>query len=91
MRRPADPEKVAKQIGRRIAELRRANGLTQGQVAERLGVTTPWVSRVERLGENLMVHTVVRIANAIGVEPKELWDKPGPGVPAVRRGRPPKR
>ena len=90
MRRPAAPERITRQIGRRIAELRRAQGLTQAELASKLDVTTPWVSRVERRGENLMVATLVKIANAIGVEPRELWEKPGPGAPPVRRGRPPR-
>lgn len=90
MGRPADPKQVAKQIGRRTAELRRAQGLTQAELAKKLGVTTPWVSKVERGGRNLMVFTVVKIANAIGVEPHALWEKPGPGVPPVKRGRPPR-
>lgn len=72
----------------RIAELQRAHGLTQGELASKLDVTIPWASRVERRDENLMVATLVKIANAIGVEPREPWEKPGPGAPPVRRGRP---
>jgi transcriptional regulator with XRE-family HTH domain len=35
-------------VGARLKELRRRRGLTQRQVAERLGMTQPEVSRLER-------------------------------------------
>lgn len=83
-----DPAKVIVAIGRRIAELRSQSGLTQRQLAKKLRVSIPWISRVEAIGENLTVETIVRIARAIGVGPAELWTPPGPGAPKVARGRP---
>jgi transcriptional regulator with XRE-family HTH domain len=82
------PEKVIVAIGRRIAELRNEHGLTQRELAKKLKVSIPWVSRVEAVGENLTIETMVRIAHAIGVLPKELWEAPGPRTPKVQRGRP---
>lgn len=76
-----------RQIGRRIAELRRANGQTQDDLAKKLRVSISWISRVERAGANLTVFSVVRIARAVGVEPKDLWE-PATNAPKVRRGRP---
>ncbi len=83
-----DPAKVIVAIGRRIAELRSQSGLTQRQLAKKLRVSIPWISRVEAVGENLTVETIVRIARAIGVASSELWAPPGPETPKVRRGRP---
>lgn len=83
-----DPEEVARRIGRKIAQLRRAGGLTQEGLAERLNVSIERVSRIEREG-NLTVHTMVTVANALGVDPAELWKEPDVEPPRERgRGRP---
>ncbi|MEW5854666.1 MAG: helix-turn-helix transcriptional regulator [Myxococcota bacterium] len=37
-----------KELGKRLADLRKRAGLSQAQVAERLGVTNETISRVER-------------------------------------------
>jgi transcriptional regulator with XRE-family HTH domain len=56
---------MAQVIGRRLAELRRARGLTQAQVAERMGVTKGRVSQIER--GHLSGHDVLaRYAAALG-------------------------
>jgi transcriptional regulator with XRE-family HTH domain len=85
---PQDPEEVARRIGQRIAELRRGAGLTQAKLAERLGVSVERVSRIEREG-NLTVHTIVLVANALGVPAVTLWAEPAPAAPkGTRQGRP---
>jgi transcriptional regulator with XRE-family HTH domain len=43
-----DTEDLAKRIGRAIAQARQQRGLTQEQVAERLGVEQETISRFER-------------------------------------------
>jgi transcriptional regulator with XRE-family HTH domain len=82
-----DPEEMARKIGRRIAQLRRASGLTQEELAERLRVSIERVSRIEREG-NLTVHTIVTVANALGVDAVDLWKEPDPEPVIVGRGRP---
>ncbi|MFT3773456.1 MAG: helix-turn-helix transcriptional regulator [Minicystis sp.] len=81
------PEDVAQRIGRKIVQLRRAAGLSQAALAERLGISVQRVSTIEREG-NLTVYTIVAIANALGVEPIELWKEP---EPEPVRARPPGR
>lgn len=73
MSEPEDPEEVIRQIGRKIAEFRKARGLTQRRLAEELGVAVTWISHLETKGSNLEVKTVVKIANALGVAARELW------------------
>jgi DNA-binding XRE family transcriptional regulator len=51
--------------GRRLAERRKALGLTQADVAERMGVTKSRVSQIER-GEVSTIETVARYVQAIG-------------------------
>jgi DNA-binding XRE family transcriptional regulator len=51
--------------GHRLAERRKALGLTQAEVAERMGVTKSRVSQVER-GEVSTIEAVARYVQAIG-------------------------
>ena len=54
------------EIGRRIRETRQDRGLTQSELARRLGFTTSWVSQVERGGIGLEVPDLERVAGALG-------------------------
>ena len=51
--------------GHRLAERRKAMGLTQAQAAERMGVTKSRVSQIER-GEVSTIDAVARYVQAIG-------------------------
>jgi UDP-N-acetylglucosamine 1-carboxyvinyltransferase len=52
-------------IGRRIAALRKAKGLTQAQLAERLAIAQKNVHRLESGTQNLTLRTIAKIADAI--------------------------
>ncbi|WP_037917046.1 helix-turn-helix domain-containing protein [Actinacidiphila yeochonensis] len=56
---------LAEVIGRRLAELRRARGLTQQQVADRMGVSKGRVSQIER-GHASSQDVLARYAVALG-------------------------
>lgn len=58
-------ELLAEVVGHRLAELRRARGLTQQQVAERMGVTKGRVSQIEQ-GKVSGQEVVARYAEALG-------------------------
>lgn len=49
-----------------IRETRKAQGLTQAQLARRLGITQPAVARMEAAGDNISVQTLRRVLNAMG-------------------------
>lgn len=55
-----------------IRELRKERGLTLAQLAEKVGVSAPHMSEVERGKKNLNNHLLVRISTALGVEPVGL-------------------
>lgn len=60
-------------MAHRIRELRKANGLTLLQVAERLGVTESTVQRYESGNiKNLKYETMVELAELFGVAPSYL-------------------
>ena len=61
-------------IKHRITEVRRERGVTQGQLAERLGATQSMIGKLER-GERIMTFNwISRIAEALNVEPADLLD-----------------
>jgi transcriptional regulator with XRE-family HTH domain len=59
-------------LGRRIARLRRDRGLTQVELAERLGITQPAVSDYENDDTRLPADAVIQIAHILGVSADEL-------------------
>jgi DNA-binding XRE family transcriptional regulator len=58
-------ELLAEVIGHRLAEIRRTRGLTQQQVADRMGVTKGRVSQIER-GKISGQDVLARYATALG-------------------------
>lgn len=56
----------------RLTELRNAAGLSIDEVAEKTGLSTSYVSRLERGERNLSVKTMAAFAQALGVTPAEL-------------------
>lgn len=58
-------EMLVEVVGHRLAEIRRARGLTQLQVADRMGVTKGRVSQIER-GKVSGQDVLARYATALG-------------------------
>jgi transcriptional regulator with XRE-family HTH domain len=88
VRRRRDPAVVVRDVGRRIAELRTEQGLTQAAFAEALGITTGHLQRIELGKLNLTIHSLVRLADQLHVGIGELFEPPKSQT--VRRGRPPR-
>jgi transcriptional regulator with XRE-family HTH domain len=59
-----DPE-ISRELGRRLARVRKSAGLTQGDAAERAGLDRTTISRAER-GDNPNLLTVVRLLRVYG-------------------------
>lgn len=83
-----DPDELVRDVGRRIAEIRRGRGLTQEQAAELLGLSLKGYQFIERGIQNLTIKTLARIAAALDVRTAELFA--APASREVRRGRPKK-
>jgi transcriptional regulator with XRE-family HTH domain len=68
------PKKVrpASEFGERLIALRKTRGLTQVQLAERIGSTQRAVSRYETIADRAPVPVLARLAQALGVSTDEL-------------------
>ena len=56
----------------RIRELRKVRDWTIAELADRVGISQPHMSEVERGVKNLNNHLLLRIAKALKVQPHEL-------------------
>jgi transcriptional regulator with XRE-family HTH domain len=65
MPRTAVSEVHAKVVGRELKDTRQALGLTQAEVAERLGVSPSYISAVEAGKRNLTLGQLANIAGAM--------------------------
>ena len=81
---PERPEAAVKRVAKRIAEIRRAKGITQDEMAEKLRCATKNYQRIE-YGQNLTIKTLTRIANLLGVTVTDLVPPP----PGRKRGTKP--
>lgn len=91
--RRLDPAEVSRWVGGRVAERRRADGLTQETLAEQLEVSVKYLQRVEAGTQNLTIQSIVGLANVLGVEPNYLLRprkvvRRTPGRPKKRKRRP---
>ncbi len=63
-------------LGIHIRQLREKKGLSQQALADDSDIPKSQIGRIERAKVNTTVKTLVKIANALDVEPKELLDFP---------------
>lgn len=86
-KKPVEPE--GETLGERLARLRRERGLTQVELAQRLGVAQPVVSDYERGELRLHGQLIVKLTDILGVSAEELLGlkKPAAANGAVRNRR----
>jgi transcriptional regulator with XRE-family HTH domain len=71
-RKPDAVPKKHWQLGRQIQKVRKANGVTQEQLAEKIGTSTPWIGQIETGRELPNVKMLEQIARALKVKVKDL-------------------
>jgi len=62
-----------KNLGKRIRELRRAQLLTQEELAERADLHPTFIGAIERGEKNSSIQSLLRIADGLGLEIKDLF------------------
>lgn len=64
---------ILKQFGDRVRELRKAQGLSQEDLAEKASLHFTYVGGVERGERNLSLKSIERIASALKIDIRELF------------------
>ena len=59
-------------LGRYIQKIRKEKGLTQEQLAEKIGTSIPWIGHIETGREVPNLAMLQKIAHALSVKVKEL-------------------
>jgi DNA-binding phage protein len=68
VRHAYEEETKVLRIGLELANQRRRMGMTQAEVARKVGTSAPQLSRTERRPENVNMRTLMRYAEAVGME-----------------------
>ena len=68
VRQAYEEETKVLSIGLQLANQRRRKGLTQAELAKKIGTSTPQLSRTERRPENVNMRTLIRYAEAVGMD-----------------------
>jgi transcriptional regulator with XRE-family HTH domain len=71
-------------VGRRIKDVRRHQGLTQRQIASRVGVTGAQFHRYEVGTTRVATSRLIAIATVLGVQPERLMSDAAPAVPVAQ-------
>jgi transcriptional regulator with XRE-family HTH domain len=69
-------EKTAELLGKRIRDLRKAQGLTQQELGEKADMNYKFIGEIERGNQNPSIKVLLKIADALDIELLELfWNK----------------
>jgi transcriptional regulator with XRE-family HTH domain len=63
---------IQKKIGENIANARKSKNITQIELSYQLDIDRQSVNRIERGRTNISVYLLLEIAEALGVNPKDL-------------------
>lgn len=74
------------ELGKRIKQLRKEQRRTQDDIAERCGFTVSLLSKIENGKTTPPVSTLVKIANALGVNVSDLLEERATGGPSFSTG-----
>lgn len=66
------PQAVYRQFGAKIESLRNVIGLTQLELAKRVGLTRASIANIEAGTQRVLLHDVERFSVALGISPKVL-------------------
>ena len=64
---------IKKQFGRNVRQLREAKGWSQEDLADASSLHRTYISGVERGARNPTISVVMRLADALGVPPADLF------------------
>ena len=65
-----------KRFGNRVRTLREQTGLSQEALAAKAGIHRTYMGSVERGERNISLRNIIRLAEALGVHPRDLFGEP---------------
>ncbi len=65
---------LLKKFGLKVQQRRKELGISQEELAYRAGVHRTYIGMIERAERNITLSNIKRLADALGVEVKELFD-----------------
>lgn len=68
-------EEIDRILGEIFKEYRLKNGLTQEKIAEKLGISVKYISRIENGIGGVKVETLINYINILGISPNIIFDK----------------
>lgn len=68
-------DSINKVLGEIFKEYRLKNKLTQEKIAEKLGISVKYISRIENGTGGVKVETLVNYMNILGISPNVIFDK----------------
>lgn len=68
-----EKEPILLAFGQRVQELRKKRNLSQEQLADMSGVHRTYIGMVERAEKNITLRNIKKIAEALGVDIKDLF------------------
>ena len=66
---------IDKVLGEEFKEYRVKNNLTQEKIAEKLGISVKYISRIENGTGGVKVETLVNYMNILGISPNVIFEK----------------
>lgn len=73
--RYAEPMELKKAFGMKVRSLRRANGWSQEELADRAGLHRTYISDIERGNRNPTLTVMYEVASALGVDIAALFEE----------------
>ena len=65
---------IKQRIGARTKQIRFKKGMTQEKLSERMEINSKYLSSIERGKENPTLHTLIKLAESLGVHLGEIFD-----------------
>jgi transcriptional regulator with XRE-family HTH domain len=70
-------------VGQKISQIRQGKEITQEALAAEISVTRTSIVNIERGKQQILLHTLIRIAKALNVDPHELLPEQVPTEQSV--------
>ncbi|MFC3396320.1 helix-turn-helix domain-containing protein [Brenneria rubrifaciens] len=75
-------------VGIRLRAIRKAKGMRIEDVAEQVGVSKSFISRLERNVAQASIATLLRVCEVVGITPSKLFDPPSTNFVPAGQGTP---